>query len=1050
MKKKLFKTLLLALCVGASTVVSAQRKFPSTNWEGTKGFAAPPAAATKASKGLLMYGVTLRDATNPRNYVSFYSHTHEFLNRLWKVDENWEKNFNILGVRSGAWCGDGYYGYRVNMYTGWPEDPEAFIKVDFGGKKVDVVRDFPGHGAENEEWEWIYDMTYDPTHDKIYGIGRFMTDDGFAFSALYSINKANGEMTKLSELGFYAWAIGCDYDGTLYAIRGILNKKEEYVAVELVKLDKDYNVVESENKRITRDGDDIEPNYYHSLDFDHQTGDLYYLASNKLGYQNLIKIDVKTGKCETTRSMGNDMVLGLYIPFEGGATLQAAGKVQDLQATAGEKGKLETTLSWKNPTESWRAGALTELKSVQIARETRSNVIGTVTATGIGKAQTWTDASPKKGYNKYYLTTYRIDGEKGLTDSIEVFVGDDAPGQPTNVKLQIVNGEATLTWTPSEVGKNGGWYDKTKTTYRIVRRPGNVPVAGSHTSTTFTEKLSERQRYSYEITAINAEGESEKAVSEEVVYGAALTIPYTNALATFDDFNQWTPVDANHDGQAWEWFDVESWPIYEGSYCPNKPHDYLVSPPLIFEKGKSYKVKYQYMSAPYKDTEERLAIAVGTKPDGSDFKIVQQLEGVHTIQAILDEQCTFTADFEGEGYVAFYVNSKPEQGWIRVRNFSIREYSGKDVAAVKLYGNTLVNKETEDRMIVTVLNNGNAAVNDYKVRLIDVETKAVLGEGKGLAVESEKTVEVPINWTPAKVGEFKVHAQVDLMGDTYPDDDTTKKPVAVTVQEKDKDRWITLNQRNQDGWIIPFWLMYHYGQNQVLYLPEELQNEKDITIVGIQFAYDGKSGGEDLLDIPVAISMKNTTQRELDTKDFDLDGWTNVYDGEISVDGVGNDKHVGIMFDQGFEYTGNSLKVKLEKLPTKTLASDKNHPQWHYVSTEGKPYRTLIYINKAGTEVDLEKIARMEYMPIARIAYKKGTSDIIKTFTTQTTPAEVIGKKVYLKSEAEKVELVATTGAVVASGRNVSMLDVSDVAEGIYILRILNDGKEAVLKIVVK
>ena len=82
-----------------------------------------------------------------------------------------------------------------------------------------------------------------------------------------------------------------------------------------------------------------------------------------------------------------------------------------------------------------------------------------------------------------------------------MYVGEDVPGTPTNVTLTNQDGKAVLSWTPAELGLNGGEYNKSEVAYKIVRFPDEVVVSDACKATTFTdEKLGVgNNAYYYEV-----------------------------------------------------------------------------------------------------------------------------------------------------------------------------------------------------------------------------------------------------------------------------------------------------------------------------------------------------------------------------------------------------------------------------------------------------------------------------------------------------------------------------------------------------------------------
>lgn len=1056
MRQNYLKLFMLSLFSGMVAIAGAKSTNQVSKSAGEGVPAHQPVPKTVNPKGALLYGVTYMDWTNGRNYVSFYSDTEDEINRLWNVDPNYVGNFNVYGIRAGATCEDGnYYGYKVRMYTGYPEQPDAFVKVNFRTHKVDTIKVYP---EITEDWEWIYDMTYDPTNKKVYGIGRYVTPNKEAFSALYTVDIASGNLTKVANLDFYAWALASDYDGNLYATKGNPDKDGNYFQTDLVKLDPNNEYKGTKVTTLKYYGADIKPILFHSMEFDHTTGYLYYLYNSSNSSQKLMRINVKNGDQKVTRSLAYDLVVGLTIPYEKADSREAASRVTDLTCIPGANGKLEATLTWMNPTINWKGDELTELKSIKISRGTRDNVVATLNATGVGKPQNWSDNTAQNGYNTYYVTTYRKDGEKGLTDSITAYIGVDIPAKPTDVVLKAEGITGTVTWKAPETGKNGAWIDKASLKYRVVRQPGNVTVAAETTETTFTEQREERQSYSYEITAFNNAGESEPAVSNVVPFGKGFAIPYTNNIRTVDDYNLWTSIDVKKDqdeeGGSWRWQPEDGKAVYNGGFCPYKADDYLMSPPLILEKGKTYLVRYKYQTCSWIDTKERWEVGVSKTLDPKDFKKIIERNDIHTIQYVRDDECLFTSDFDGEGYVGFHVTSDPEMGWLTMRDFSIREYTDKDVMVQDVTGNTLVTQDKPTTVNVTVYNSGKSTLEDYTVKIINQETQAVLEEMPGLTLEPKQTELIPVLWTPTEQGKFNITAEVVLEGDAYPLDNKTDKFIEVTVQKPGSPDWISLySRKDNNGWTVPFFMHFNYNQNQVLYLAKELQNKKNIKLTGIQLVYVGKPGGEDLIDIPVRIGLMNSKLTELATKDFATTGWTEVFEDDINVDQVGPANTIDFMFnkEKEFEYTGDNLMVKFEKLPSNVKANDDNHPSWWFADNRGeKPNRTLCYRSATEGEIDMDAVGTYEFLPFIRFAYKEGGTDGIKTISTLDVPAKLMGSTIYLQKTCDRAELISTSGVVVAQVTNASEMNVSGIANGIYLLHITSEGKETTVRIIIK
>lgn len=244
---------------------------------------------------------------------------------------------------------------------------------------------------------------------------------------------------------------------------------------------------------------------------------------------------------------------------------------------------------------------------------------------------------------------------------------------------------------------------------------------------------------------------------------------------------------------------------------------------------------------------------------------------------------------------------------------------------------------------------------------------------------------------------------------------------------------------------------FNYNQNQVLYLARELQSKKNIQLTGMQLVYVGKPGGDVLIDIPVRISLMNSQKTKLDpTKDFMTTGWTNVFDKEICVDQVGNACTVELMFDKAFDYNGENLMVNFEKRPGRVRANDDNHPSWWFYDNRKGENRVLCYRSSSEGDIDLEAVGVYEFLPFVRFSYKEAGTSGIKTISTLDVPAQLIGHTIYLQKTCDRAELISTSGAVVARVENAAEMNVANVANGIYLLHITSEGKEATVKMIIK
>ncbi|MBO7112652.1 MAG: choice-of-anchor J domain-containing protein [Bacteroidaceae bacterium] len=159
---------------------------------------------------------------------------------------------------------------------------------------------------------------------------------------------------------------------------------------------------------------------------------------------------------------------GLYINrfcITEGASLDTPSGVTDFSATAGPKGALCTTISFKAPLTAKNGQDLTGSLYVQIMRD--GELIHTVENIQPGAQINWTDQSvPAYGTYKYQVMTGNVSGYGIKSDIESIFVGLDIP---RIIPEFVVSDDPLLflSWSISDVGAKGGYVDTTDVDYVI-------------------------------------------------------------------------------------------------------------------------------------------------------------------------------------------------------------------------------------------------------------------------------------------------------------------------------------------------------------------------------------------------------------------------------------------------------------------------------------------------------------------------------------------------------------------------------------------------------
>lgn len=188
----------------------------------------------------------------------------------------------------GAWANNSWYAFTYKT-EGTNTTPEKFIKINpTTGERTELGDVSVGIAA----------MTYDWSSNTMYAISN-ITDK----YQLYTVNLTNGELTQVgtdTDKPNTFRALACSTDGTLYTVCG-----DE----KLYKINKtDATITEVGNL------ESGQVKYIQSMDFDHESGILYWCQSNDSN-GNLRVIDTETGKSYLVGQLqANAEISALAIP----------------------------------------------------------------------------------------------------------------------------------------------------------------------------------------------------------------------------------------------------------------------------------------------------------------------------------------------------------------------------------------------------------------------------------------------------------------------------------------------------------------------------------------------------------------------------------------------------------------------------------------------------------------------------------------------------------------------------------------------------------------
>lgn len=947
-------------------------------------------------KGVGIWAVTATDYYNDPGFVHFYTGNTYDLEKTGVIKPYEEDEYRSWLMTGGAMHNGNYYGYMYRYYTGMPGYfyVMAFADIDLEEGTWETVRDMSEGNAEGKQWlEPVISMASNPVTGKLIGIAQHQERTDKTTVTIGEINTATGVYTRLAELEEYYFAIEYNIDGTLWAVRWNYDGTGTITGSRLVTLNPANSYAETKIADITMGGEAFLMYYNNTMRFERATGDLYILACNNQARQYVCKLDTSTGALTSYGGLGySDIAIGMYIPSYTADDIDAPARVNGLTSSFDDSQKV--TLMWTNPTLTWSKDALSSITQVKIFRDglDNSNIVATLTENvSIGGGMTWKDETATDGVHTYYVVACNSKGD-GVPDSWRAYTGRDVPGMPIDAYASKNGTGISLTWTAPSEGAHDGWFDKDNVKYNIVRYPDNVKVASGLTATSFTDNnLGEIRSYYYDIIPVTADGEGTKAITNEVLAGTAVAVPWSTDFATAEDGAMWTAVDGNMDGRR---FSYEEW--YSGlsldivSY--GNSGDYAISPSISMKGGKTYKATFDVYFQNYTSgTSHEFSITAGqgvTAEAQTETLTTQEFLSPSQSQITETFEAFFTPKADGDYNIAFYYHSPIGiDDFIVVKGFSVEELCDKDLAASSFTGTVNPSKGAESKYTVTVKNAGNLAVDAYKVQIvrIDGSNKVVLGETEvSETLEPQAEASIVVSATPDIEGTFQMAAITVMDGDENPDNDMSAvKNVTAAPEGTVPFNWI-VDGENPGTWTrFPFSFSRYYSIGQAIYHADDLgfTNEAEISRLAIEYNSNNFTA-EIPFDAEIYIGHTDKSNTGYDTADWTpLSEQTKVASGNLSIV-EGENNMLVFEFTEPFIYDpSKNLVVSFYK----EGSSENSYPAvfnlFHYDWNATEDFRCIL--QESDTSSDYSSGYTYPYLPVLHLAViteedpEDGVTDIV-------------------------------------------------------------------------
>ena len=268
----------------------------------------------------------------------------------------------------------------------------------------------------------------------------------------------------------------------------------------------------------------------------------------------------------------------------------------DIAVTADANGALKARVSWNNPTVTNTGAALTRLDKVELRRN--GEPVFTSYDAEPGGSMFFDDEVPADGMYNYTIIAYLDERAGAESEDVAVWIGNDMPADVERVTAQLnEDGKPEISFTPVTRGANGGYVDPDAVRYKIVRNYGasdETIVAEELQATTYVdhEELP-LGNYTYTVFALYDGFESNGTISNSVIAGGALPLPYVADFYNSEEMSLWSVYDANNDGNGWEYASSQGEWVYDSFSAAD---DWLYTPPFEVTYAGTHSVTFSAYS----------------------------------------------------------------------------------------------------------------------------------------------------------------------------------------------------------------------------------------------------------------------------------------------------------------------------------------------------------------------------------------------------------------------------------------------------------------------
>lgn len=673
MKKKSFRQLLCLLAAVISLQLSASSHVAARIGDGAAPSALAPMSATPVDTRFAMPETFKGHSDIRTSFSNFTMPADASRKTMFKVPGS---NINILGsVVYSASQPNGFYRIPINAGSGLEAIYTETNKVpdtNFGAVAIDGVYYVAWQynffdmmlinyvdSYDMNTWEklshneiknsamFASDVSLDPVSGLVYGCYINNDGDGYVFGIGDYVNLSRAAIAPITT----PWnGVAFDSDGTLYAI----------------DMNGDLLIVDKGTGSTTKVGSTgVTPKYQSSAVIDPKSHRMFWTVFGEDQTGRFYEVDKSTGAATMLYQFpGNEEVCGLVV-IAPEAEDYAPAAVTDLCINFHD-GSLSGTVDFTAPDTYFCGDAAIGNISYSVLANGAEVATGTTSFGSTVKAPvTLTEA----GDYEFAVSVSTAEGSSPLVKK-SAFIGADTP-VATKATLARDGENLVLTWMPVTESVNGGYIDVDNITYTVTRYPDAIVVAKNLSATKFIEPIPAGDgliSYYYTVVAHAGNLTSGTATSNSITTGS-VTPPYTSEFKKATGLDGFTILNVNNDDKVWTLKNSAAYLRYS-SYLDSD--DWLITPPMRLQKGKTYRLGYIIYteSGSYK---EKIEVKWGAAPtvDGMTETILEPYE--FSSLSDVSFESYITPDADGVYYVGFHGMSTKYMYGLFIKEISISE-----------------------------------------------------------------------------------------------------------------------------------------------------------------------------------------------------------------------------------------------------------------------------------------------------------------------------------------------------------------------------------------